>query len=56
MDMAGYNDHGRNFVGVFGVSYMLKVALEKASMAKFILVVSQAKLMQEQVKDILKSF
>ena len=24
VDMAGYGDHGRSYVGVFGVSYMLK--------------------------------
>ena len=29
-DMAGYKDSGRNYVGVFGVSYMLKMALKAA--------------------------
>ena len=38
-DMAGYKDAGRNYVGVFGVSYMLKTTLNAANETKFILVV-----------------
>lgn len=43
-DMAGYKDAGRNYVGVYGVSYMLKVCLQKAKQAKFILVVEHNKM------------
>ena len=38
-DMAGYKDTGRSFVGVFGVSYMLKIGLARASKSKFILAI-----------------
>ena len=47
IDMAGYKDKGRTYVGVFGVSYMLKTMLEKATNVKFVLVLSENKLLSE---------
>lgn len=51
-DMAGYKDAGRNYVGVFGVSYMLKVALARARKSRFILVVEDAKMQISQIRDV----
>ena len=55
-DMAGYKDAGRNYVGVFGVSYMLKTTLNAAKETKFILVVEDTKMQISQISDVVKTF
>ena len=47
IDMAGYRDKGRTYVGAFGVSYILKTVFEKVNNAKFVLVLSENKFLSE---------
>lgn len=54
--MAGYKDSGRTYVGVFGVSYMLKMALKSARETKFLLVVDDNKMQIEQVEQLVVTF
>ena len=56
IDMAGYNDEGRAAVGVLGVSYMLKRVLERVREVKFVLVIPHARMILNQVAEIIKSF
>lgn len=55
IDMAGYKDEGRSEVGVFGVSYMLKRAMQSAKKARFILVVGHSR-MNLRVAEVSKAF
>lgn len=45
IDMAGYRDK-RDYIGVLGVSYFLKAVFERVSRAKFLIVLSEDKLME----------
>ena len=56
VDMAGYSDTGRSYVGVFGVSYMLKRTQEKVKKAKYLLVLDHASMSHSQLDTITKYF
>ena len=44
VDMAGFHDKKRSYIGVFTVSYMLKRVFEKTAQSKIILVTDHASL------------
>lgn len=41
-DMAGFSDHGRSYLGVYMVSYMLRECFNQAKKMKFILVIEHS--------------
>lgn len=54
--MAGFHDKKRNFVGIFTVSYMLKIVFEKIDEGKIILVTDHAALFPDSPETIAKPF
>lgn len=46
IDTAGFEDAGRGYVGVFGVSFLLHELLERSKSIKFIFVLSQSAIIQ----------
>jgi hypothetical protein len=55
IDMAGYRDK-RDYVGVLGVSYFLKAVFERVTRAKFLIVLSEDKLMENSGEGIISTF
>lgn len=55
IDMAGYRDK-RDYIGVLGVSYFLKAVFEKVTRAKFIIVLSEDKLIENSGDGIVSTF
>jgi hypothetical protein len=55
IDMAGYRDK-RDYIGVLGVSYFLKAVFERVARAKFMVVISEDKLMENSGEGIISTF
>lgn len=56
VDMPGFYDENRNFVGVFGVSYMIEKVMSSISEVKWILVVEEHRLALSQIEEAIKPF
>lgn len=55
IDMAGYRDK-RDYIGVLGVSYFLKAVFERVGRVKFLIVLSEDKLMENSGEGIISTF
>jgi hypothetical protein len=55
IDMAGYRDK-RDYIGVLGVSYFLKAVFERVASVKFLIVLSEDKLMENSGEGIISTF
>lgn len=55
VDMAGYRDK-RDYIGVLGVSYFLKAVFERVRRVKFLVVLSEDKLMENSGEGIINTF
>ena len=54
-DMAGYKDK-RDYVGVIGVSYFLKAVFEAVDQVKFLIVISEQRLMETEGSGVIATF
>lgn len=56
IDLAGFSDEARSYVGIFGVSFMLEKILETVSEFKFVLAIAHPNFDMPKVEDFIKPF